>query len=529
VIPGSPIPMLRLPSDFRAGAHTAALRLGLVLALAACRAHPAEPPKPLAPERPNILFVMADDHSANAIRCYGSMLGRYALTPNLDRLAGEGVRFTSCFCTNSICVPSRASILTGEYSHRNGVYSLHHALDPERDNVAKRMQSAGYRTAIFGKWHLKEEPSGFDEWKVLPGQGRYHDPRFREKGAAKQVEYEGFSTDVVTDLSIAWLEGREKGQPFFLMTHFKNCHEPWDFAERHAELYRDVEIPEPPSLWEDKCHRSLGSRDLGLTIETMAGRMEKSDYPTGRLVTEGMTPQERKRAAYQKLAKDYLRCVAAIDENVGRLLDYLEREGLAENTVVVYTSDQGYFVGEHDYIDKRWMFEESLRMPLIVRYPGHAPAGKVEGEIVLNVDFAPTFLDLAGAGAPSSIQGASLVPVLAGETPAGWRESMYYHYWQHGTRPAHYGVRTERYKLIFFHGVPLEGIAEEDAKPTAPGWELYDLERDPFEIRNVYEDPGYADVVPELKAELWRLKAELGDHDESHPALFEVSEAYRDR
>lgn len=521
--------MILSPSAGRARAHSLAALLCLCIAGSACSSPENQPAA--RPERalPNILFIMADDHTAGAIRCYGSVLGQFARTPNLDRLAEQGTRFANCFCTNSICVPSRASILTGQYSHRNGVFSLSHALDPERDNVAKAMQAAGYQTAIVGKWHLKEEPSGFDYWNVLPGQGRYHDPLLKEKGSEKPRKHEGFSTDVITDLSIGWLEGREKNRPFFLMTHFKNSHEPWHYADRHAELYRDVEIPEPPSLWEDKSHRSVGSREHGFTIETMAGRMERKGYPTGQLKTEGLSREERKRAAYQKLAKDYLRCIAAIDENVGRLLEFLEREGLDRNTIVFYTSDQGYFIGEHDYIDKRWMFEESLRMPLLVRFPGRVSAGAVRDEILLNVDFAPTFLDLAGEAAPAAIQGVSFLPVLEGRTPETWRESMYYHYWQHGSRPAHYGVRTRRHKLIFFHGVSLPGKAEKKAPATEPGWELYDLERDPLELRNVYRDPEYAAVVPELKAELWRLKEELGDRDEQHPALFEVSERYRDR
>ncbi len=485
----------------------------LVLAACAAMAEREEP------KRPNILFILSDDHATNALGCYPSRLSELAPTPNLDRLAAEGARLTSCFCTNSICVPSRATILTGQYSHVNGVYSLNHSLDPKRENVAKMLQAAGYQTALIGKWHLKKDPSGFDYWNVLPGQGRYHDPVLREIGAEEPRTHEGFSTDVITDLSLAWLERRDPSKPFCLMTQFKNCHEPWEYALRHADLFADVEIPEPASLWEDKSHRSDGSREYGFTVETMAGRLEKKGHGHGRLDTEGMTPEERKKAAYQKFLKDYLKSVAGIDENVGRLLAYLEEAGLAEDTVVIYTTDQGYFLGEHDYIDKRWMYEESLRMPFLARYPAEIEAGTVCDDIVTNVDFAETFLDYAGLTTPDDMQGRSFRANLAGNTPRDWPTSMYYHYWQHTTRPAHYGVRTKRYKLIFFHGVPIPGKAEAKAKPTKPGWELYDLEEDPLELRNAYDDPEYAVIVRELKRELLRLKRELGDGDAVHPEL----------
>ena len=479
--------------------------------------------------QPNILFIMSDDHSANALGCYPSLLSDIVQTPNLDRLAAGGVRLQNCFCTNSICVPSRATILTGQYSHMNGVYTLNDRLDQERNNVAKLLQKAGYETAMIGKWHLKSTPAGFDYWNVLPGQGRYHDPQLKEKGKEGFTVHEGFSTDVITDLSLEWLAERDRRKPFFLMTHFKNCHAPWHFAERHADLFEDATIPEPASLWEDKSHRSDGSREYGFTMETMAKRMEKKNYPTGPLDTEGMDREERKRAAYQKFLKDYLRCGAGIDENVGRLLDYVDDEGLAESTVVIYTSDQGYFLGEHDYIDKRWMFEESLRMPFIARYPAEIEPRSVNDDIITNVDFAETFLDYAGLAAPGSMQGRSFRTNLAGRTPPDWPESMYYHYWQHCNRPAHYGVRTRTHKLIFFHGVPMERRAPGKQAPTKPGWELYDLEKDPLELKNVYADPAYAQIVQDLKKELLRLKAKVGDRDEDHPHLLEVRKEYWNR
>jgi len=516
---------------------------------------------------------MADDHAATAISCYGSRLAAVARTPNIDRIAAEGVRALNCFCTNSICVPSRATILTGQYSHVNGVYSLADKLDPHRPNLAKLLQQAGYQTAVIGKWHLKTEPTGFDYWNILPGQGRYHDPIMQEKGSdredrkpspmevtaelaglwlaepprfedrpsrrqrrfdelfaetrtfGKQI-HRGFSTDVITDLSIRWLEQRDEQRPFFLMTHFKNAHAPWDFAERHAELYRDIDIPEPESLWEDKSHRSAGSREYGFTVSgTQLERMQKKNYPTGPLDTSGMTRTQKIKAVYQKYLKDYLRCVAAIDENVGRLLDFLRARNLENNTVVIYTSDQGLFLGEHDYIDKRWIYEESLRMPLLIRYPLEIKPGSVNDDIIINADFAPTILDYAAYRRPSWMQGASFRQNLRGRTPPDWRSSMYYRYWQHGSRPAHYGIRTKRYKLIFFYGLPL-GIKGAQTKPTKPGWELYDLRLDPHELNNVYEHPAYRSIVKSLKAELLEKKEQLGDTDEKYPELLKLVEEY---
>ncbi len=522
-----------------------------------------------ASSNPNILFIMADDHAANAISCYGSRLAQVAKTPNIDRIAAEGARLLNCFCTNSICVPSRATILTGQYSHVNGVYTLADNLDPEHQNVAKLLQQAGYQTAVIGKWHLKTDPAGFDHWNILPGQGRYHNPIMKEKGDGKKTRepsrldmiihlanqwlaepphfdrpvrpgqsrfddlynkempsgnktHEGFSTDVITDLSLEWLKDRDKTRPFFLMTHFKNSHAPWHFAERHANLYKDVEIPEPPSLWEDMSHRSPGSKDYGYTISGIQlSRMQKKNYPTGPLDTTGMDEKQKIKAAYQKYLKDYLRCVAAIDENVGRLLDLLRTEDLDTNTVVIYTSDQGLFLGEHNYIDKRWMYEESLRMPFLVRYPREITPGTVNDDIIINADFAPTFLDYAGRPTPSDMQGRTFRPNLHGRTPRDWRTSMYYRYWQHCSRPAHYGIRTKRNKLIFFYGLPL-GAKGAEKTPTKLGWELYDLKRDPYELNNVYNHPPYAKVRKRLKAELLEKKAELGDTDDKYPEMLEI-------
>ena len=477
-------------------------------------------------KRPNILYIMADDHTTQAFGCYGSRLAKVSPTKNIDRLASQGMRLDACFCTNSICVPSRASILTGQYSHVNKVYTLADKIDPARQNVAKLLRAGGYQTAIVGKWHLKTRPSGFDYWNVLPGQGRYHNPILTEIGRDRKV-HQGYVTDIITGLALDWLRKRDTRKPFFLMCHFKSPHGPWHYAKRFKKLFADVTIPEPKSLFEDLAHRSDGSREYGFTIETLTGRMGKKGYPTGRLDVSGLSAKEARRATYQKYLKDYLRCIAGNDGNVGRLLKYLDDKGLADNTVVIYTSDQGFFLGEHNYIDKRWIFEEALRMPFVVRYPPEIKPGSTNDDIIINTDFAGTFLDYAGLKTPADMQGRSFRPNLRGRTPDNWRTSMYYRYWQHCSRPAHYGVRTRRYKLIFFYGLGL-GLRGSQKKPTKVGWELYDLQKDPAELRNVYGSTEYASVVRELKGELLRLKKELKDSDRKYPELMAVRARYWD-
>lgn len=477
--------------------------------------------------RPNILFIMADDHTTQAFQSYGSRLAGVAPTPNINRLAKEGARLTRVYATNSICVPSRASILTGQYSHRNGVYTLRDSLPPTHPNVAKELQEAGYQTAIMGKWHLKSSPRGFDAWTVLPQQGRFFNPRFRTDGSDTLRTFDGFSADVVADLSLQWLrQEREEDEPFALMTHFKSSHEPFRSPSRNDTMYADAALPEPPSLWEDKAHRSPGSRQYGFTIETMARRfIERGQWTPPRPIEE-MTERGFRRHGYQAFVKQYLRSVAAIDQNVGRLLDYLDETGLAENTIVIYTSDQGYFLGEHNYIDKRWMYEESIRMPFLIRYPGEIEPGTTVDDLILNVDFAPLMLDYANVETPAYMQGRSFRSNLRGETPDNWREAAYYRYWMHGDgarRPAHYGILTDRFKLIFFYGLPLDQTTN---APTTPGWELYDLEKDPQEMDNVYRDPAYADTVRRLKSRLLRLKETLGDTDSGYPALMDRRDAH---
>ncbi len=472
----------------------------------------------LSGKRPNILFMMADDHAANAMGCYGSRLAAFAPTRNIDRLAQEGMRLDNCFCTNSICVPSRATIMTGQYSHTHGVYTLRDSLDPKAPNVANLLQQAGYQTALIGKWHLKTQPTGFDYWNVLPGQGRYVNPQMNEMGTEKT--YEGYCTDIITDLSLQWLDQRPKDKPFMLMTHFKNSHEPWYWADRYADLFKDVQLPEPESLFEDKHHRSPGSETYGYTMDSMASRQERGKYRSGIPDRTGLSLEYRRRQAYQQFIKDYLRCIAGIDDNVGRILNALDEKGLAENTVVVYTSDQGYFLGEHNYIDKRWMYDESMQMPFLIRYPREIAPGSVNSDLIINNDFAPLFLDYAGVPTPEFMQGRSFRSNLAGNLPSDWRDAVYYRYWMHTNRPAHYGIRTLNYKLIFFYGLPL-GMTGTVEEPTLPGWELYDLNKDPQELNNVYDDPAYADVVEELKRRLFSLKEQIGDTDDAYPELME--------
>jgi arylsulfatase A-like enzyme len=486
--------------------------------------------------RPNILYIMSDDHATNAISCYGGMLNAVSQTPNIDRIASEGVRLDNCFVTNSICTPSRACIMTGKYSHRNGVYTLGDVdFDREQQNVAILLQQSGYQTAVIGKWHLFTKPSGFDYYNVLPEQGRYYDPLLKEKGWPWSDgnqggrEYKGYSTDVITNEALKWLRQRDREKPFFLMCHYKAPHGLWKYAKRYEHMFDGIDIPEPASLWEDKSHRSAGSREYGRNILTLSDRMNRTtrgkEWPTGRLDTTGMSDREKVQKAYQKYMKDYLRVAAAVDENVGRVLDWLDEEGLVDNTIVIYTSDQGMFLGEHNYYDKRWMFDESLRMPFLVRYPPEIRAGSVNNDIIINADFAETFLDWAGAAVPPDMQGRSFRGNLAGRTPSDWRTAMYYRYWmqvEDPNVPAHYGIRTKQYKLIFYYGLPLGMEGATESWCTNPGWELYDLKKDPLELHNVYDEPAYSKVVSELKTELLRLKEELGDTDDKYPELMSL-------
>jgi arylsulfatase A-like enzyme len=469
--------------------------------------------------RPNVVFVMADDHAAHAISAYGS---RFNETPNLDRIAREGMLFRNAFVTNSICTPSRAAILTGAYSHRNGV-PVFNRFDGSQITVAKLLQAAGYHTGMIGKWHLGSDPTGFDRWEILPGQGDYNDPVLYT--AAGETTYRGrYVTDVITDLGIDFIRTRPRDRPFFLMLHHKAPHRDWTPDDRHRRTFEGRVIPEPATFRDDYATRGSALREnrqrmaddlmrRDLKLEPPSGLTEKDreawllTKPTevtltvdGRATT--LTGEALARWKYQRFMQDYLACVQSIDDNVGRLLDFLKESGLERNTIVVYTSDQGFFLGEHGLYDKRFMYEESLRMPLLVRWPAAVRAGSKAEAIALNVDFAPTFLEAAGVAPPRSMQGRSLLPILRGGAPGDWRTAMYYRYYHdpghHNTR-AHYGVRTATHKLIHYW--------------KQAEWELFDLRSDPVELRNLYGQPGQEAITAELKTTLARLRAELEDDD----------------
>lgn len=474
-----------------------------------------------APKRPNILFILGDDHTAQAWGVYGSILDPVIHNPNIDRLVHEGTLLTNAFCTNSICTPARATIITGQYSWHNGVYTQKNGLNPAHENVAKLLRAVGYQTAIFGKWHLHYEPSGFDTFRVLPGQGRYHDPLFKgpdnwQNWNAGGTPIKGFSTDVITNLCLNWLKHRDPNHPFMLMCDFKATHEPYDYPKRYAHLYDGVEMPEPSTLYEFGPAES-GRTFLGQVLEILGRRFQGVSggfhYPGTFNPPPGISERERRHLIYQKLVKDFLRSGRGIDDNIGRLLDYLKRAGLANNTIVIYTADQGYFLGEHGFYDKRMMYEEPLRVPFVIRYPPEVPAGVRLPDMVLNIDFAPLLLDYAGVKEPSYMDGRSFRANLTGHTPANWRTELYYRYWQQQkNRPAHYGIRTMRDELIRFYGKAMHmGKVDAKAIDTPPAWEYYDLTIDPHETRNRYHDPACQARIKVLKRRLATLKLAVGD------------------
>jgi arylsulfatase A-like enzyme len=462
--------------------------------------------------RPNIIFVFTDDHASHAISAYGSRINQ---TPNIDRLADEGMLFRNAFVTNSICAPSRAVILTGKHSHLNGIFTNRERFDSAQVTFPKLLQQAGYQTAIVGKWHLKSAPTGFDYWEVLPGQGDYYNPRFRTHGDT--VRYTGYVTDIITDRALDWLQNaRDSDKPFMLMYQHKAPHRRWQPGPEHLTLYDDATIPEPPTLFDDYEGRTSAAKTQEMTIaqhmydedlklvapaqlnEEQLERWNAAYGPKNEAFENaGLSGDDLVRWKYQRYIKDYLRTIASVDDNLGRVLDYLDEAGLAENTVVIYSSDQGFYLGDHGWYDKRWMYEESLRMPFIVRWPGVVQPGSENSDLVQNLDFAETFLEMAGVDVPADMQGTSLVPLLQGRTPADWRDAIYYHYWEY---PAwhmvrrHYGVRTQRYKLIYYYEID--------------EWELFDLENDPDELSSVYADSEYAEIVADLKARLAQMRAD---------------------
>lgn len=447
-------------------------------------------------KRPNIVFIMSDDHASQAISAYGSKLIQ---TPNIDRLAKEGMRLDNCFVTNSICTPSRAAILTGKYAHVNGVPVFNH-IDNSQPLLSKYLQASGYYTGVIGKWHLggnrgkDGEPAGFDYWNILSGQGPYFDPVMIENGEHKK--HTGYTTDLITDFAINFVKTRPQDKPFFLMYHHKAPHRNWQPDEKHRKQYENYEPPIPATFDDDYKGKSDASRQATMHIDSDLNNNDLKVKPPADLTGAAL-----KRWKFKRYMQDYLACVQSVDDNIGRFLEFLDKNGLAENTIVIYTSDQGFFLGEHNFFDKRFMYEESLRMPFLIRWPNKIKPGSIGKGMVLNVDFAPMMLDAAGVKVPADMQGRSFLSLLKGQAPKDWRSSMYYRYYHPGDHnvAAHYGLRTERYKLIYFHKLNQ--------------WELYDLQKDPLEMRNVYGDPAYQKTVEQLKKELNRLKRELKDDD----------------
>lgn len=494
---------------------------------------------PAAEPRPNIIYIFSDDHALQAITAYGnSRYAEHMQTPNIDRLAAEGAIFLNSFCGNSICGPSRASVLTGKHSHINGFIDNRSRFDGDQPTFPKYLQEAGYQTAMIGKWHLGTRPTGFDHFEILPGQGSYVNPDFIQmEGPNKR--YEGYVTDIVTDLSIEWLEnGRDPDRPFVLKSHHKAPHRNWMPAERHYNLFDGVDLPEPETLFDDYANRSVALQEQHMTIANhffwgwdmfLHGEPTDPRFMDGlangeynRMTDEqkaafdaaygprnqalldaleaGMSDEELTRWKYQRYIKNYLRCIVALDESIGRLLDYLDESGLAENTIVIYSSDQGFYLGEHGWYDKRWMFEESLSMPFLIRWPGVVEPGVRSEAMIQNIDHAPTFLEIAGVEIPDDIQGRSLVPILknAGEAPDDWRDAIYYMYSGEPTHrvAAHDGVRTERYKLFYL--------------PDTDEWQLFDLQEDPKEMVSLHDHPEYAPVREEMEELYHRLREHYG-------------------
>ncbi|MFK7851796.1 MAG: sulfatase [Akkermansiaceae bacterium] len=456
--------------------------------------------------RPNILWLYSDDHAYQAIGAYGGRFGEMDLTPNIDRIADEGMRFDRAYVGNSICAPARATLLTGKHSHLNGKFDNHGEFDHDQQQFQKILQQNGYQTAMIGKIHLKGKMQGFDYWEVLPGQGRYWNPEFiTEEG--KTVYEDEHSTDVITRNAIDWLSNkRNKDKPFMAMVHYKAPHRHWQPTKRWKERFKNMTFPEPATLFDDFEGRGFAAKNQDMSIlKTMSmDRDVKANQPERQSELSKINaddPRALTKLKYQWYMRDYLACIAGVDENIGKLLDFLEQSGLAENTIVMYSADQGFYLGEHGWFDKRFMYEESYRAPLVVKWPGVAPEGSKNNDLVQNIDYAETFLDIAGVDSPKDMQGRSLVPLFKGETPNDWRKSLYYHYYEfpaywHAVR-RHEGVSTDRYKLIRFYGNDV---------PNGEEWEFFDLKTDPNELTSVYGDSRYDAERAELKNELLRLR-----------------------
>ena len=505
--------------------------------------------------RPNILFLFTDDHAPHAIGAYNGWLKCVDPTPEIDKLAAGGMLFENSFCTNSICGPSRAVIMTGKHSHKNGFMNNGNSFDWKQQIFPELLQKAGYQTAIYGKSHLKGEPRAFDDWAILPGQGLYYNPDFIFPGGIRK-QIDGYCTDIVTDLAVEWLkEKRETCKPFMLMVQHKAPHRNWMPALRHLSLYKDKVMPEPATLfdkWEDNAPPARFQelevdRHMDINYDLFVDltpdyiqppsqkRQDRSAWQNMKRMSEkqlkawrahyqpldealhkaNLLGDDLVRWKFQRYVKNYLRCVRGVDESLGRLRATLEELGVADNTVVIYSSDQGFYVGDHGWYDKRWMYEESLKMPFIVSWPGVTKPGSRDTHLIQNLDYAETFLDIAGLEIPGDMQGRSLVPLLKGEGPKDWRKSIYYHYYEYPSVhmvPRHYGIRTERYKLMHFYQ-----FGEE--------WELYDLEKDPEELSNLYGKKDTQALAAKLKKQL----SDLQKHYKDDSDITEKDQAWKEK
>jgi len=482
-------------------------------------------------KKPNIIFIMSDDHAYQAISAYNTELIK---TPNIDKLANQGIKFNKAFVTNSICAPSRAVILTGKFSHLNGVPGNGQVFDGNQQTFPKILQQNGYQTAMIGKWHLKSHPTGFDYWNVLPGQGDYYNPDFIDQG--KDTIYNGYVTDIITELSVEWLKSRDKNEPFCLMMHHKAPHRNWMPALKNMELFNDKDFPLPQNFYDDYKGRDALKEQMLTVKKHMDIRLDfkvpcdtcdtisVNNWAPGeywRRLNRLSSDQRKKwvetykkeefefyevkddeaefdRWKFRRYMEDYLRCIISVDESVGQVLDYLKENDLEENTIIIYTSDQGFYLGEHGLFDKRFMYEEAMRSPLMIRYPKEIKDNLQTELLTQNLDIAPTLLDVAGISIPDDMQGKSLREIwLNGD--AQWRDAIYYHYYEKGFGATpHYGIRTNRFKLIHFYDV-------------VDSWEFYDLETDPNEMKNLYNDPGYEQKIRELTDKLIELQKKYMD------------------
>ena len=521
----------------------------------------AQAQQAVADQRPNILYIMSDDHAYQAISAYGTAVGRLAPTPNIDRIANEGMRFDNAFVENSLSSPSRACTITGLYSHQNGQRQLLEGIDSTRTFFSELLQQAGYETGMIGKWHLMCTPKGFDYYHVFWDQGTYYNPQFMGQDTqGKYIREEGYATELITKHAVEFLDNRDTSKPFCLMVHHKAPHRSWFPAVQHLGMYDNVTFPIPETMWDDYATRGSAAHtqkmeigdDMELVLDLKVDSVGRGPVNFNHTIAEyGRMDAEQRKAneayfgarynwfqqanlqgrdlvewKYQTYLRDYLSVIHSVDESVGELLDYLDKHGLAENTIVVYTSDQGFYLGEHGWFDKRFMYEESLRTPLVIRYPRVIKPHSVCTTMVQNIDYAPTFLDYGGVAKPQELPGLSLAPVFQGKKPKDWRKSLYYHYYDypawHVTRK-HDGVRTERYKLIHFYGKGGVKAQEENKYQQIPGtreynsfqWmsrsgyvendpdidymELYDLKKDPHELNNIYGKPGTEKITKELQ------------------------------